>query len=291
MQIADELYALPLAEFTAARDGLAREHKSDRELATRIKALKKPSVAAWVVNLLVRRDPDQVTQVLDVGSALREAQTSLEADDLRALTRQRRQLTSAVTTQARRLAREEGHQVTPAVAEQVEATLTAAMLDEGAAAAVRGGLLVAGLAATGVDAVDAAAAVAVPEALGFTATPRAAPAPTPPDLHVVPDPDADAKAVAAAEERVANSRAAHDRAADELADAQADVDRLEARSMQLQGEIDEVRNRLAELESSLEETGEELGDAEDVREEAQQAAEAAAAQLSEAESALASLHR
>ena len=116
LALADELYGRPMAEFTPTRDALAKEHKADKEYAARIKALKKPSLAAWVVNLLVRRDPDQVAQVLDVGTALREAQASLDGEELRALTRQRRQLTAAVTTNARRLAREEGVKVTEAVA-------------------------------------------------------------------------------------------------------------------------------------------------------------------------------
>ena len=59
-------------------------------------------MAAWVVNLLVRREAEQVEQVLGVGAALREAQANMAGDELRALTRQRRQLTAAVTTRARR---------------------------------------------------------------------------------------------------------------------------------------------------------------------------------------------
>ena len=70
LEIADDLYALPLADFTPARDALAKEHKADKALAAAIKGLRKASVAAWVVNLLVRRDPDQVDQVLAVGEAL-----------------------------------------------------------------------------------------------------------------------------------------------------------------------------------------------------------------------------
>ena len=145
LEIADELYALPLGEFTPARDARAKELKGT-ELAAPVKALKKPSLAAWVVNLLVRRDADQVTQVLDLGTALREAAAGMEGEELRALTRQRRQLTAAVTTGARSLAAGEGVRVTPAVADQVEATLTAAMVDERCAEAVRSGLLVTALA-------------------------------------------------------------------------------------------------------------------------------------------------
>ena len=280
--IADELYALPLGDFTAARDARAKELKGT-DLAAPVKALKKPSLAAWVVNLLVRRDADQVTQVLDLGAALREAAAGMEGAELRSLTRQRRQLTAAVTTGARSLAVAEGVRVTQAVADQVEATLTAAMVDARCAEAVRSGLLVSALSTTGVDEVDLSAAVATPEALGFSATPVV---PAPPDLHVVPDPDADEKAVAAARERVAATEAAVARAREALDAAAADVTELEARGLQVQAEIDELRRRLADLESSYEEVEEELSDAEDVRSEAEASLAAASRDHDEATRAL-----
>ena len=291
LELADGLYALPLGDFTPARDALVKEHRADKELAARIKALRKPSLAAWVVNLLVRRDAAQVDQVLQVGTALREAQANLDGEELRALTRQRRQLTAAVTTRARGLAREEGVKVTPAVADQVEATLTAAMVDEGAARAVRSGLLVAALVATGVGEVDVAPALAAPEALGFEAAPREAePAPRP-ELRVVPDPEADTKALRAAEEKLAAARRDHD-AAREAADASAaEVEQLQARSLQLQSEVDELRGRIAQLEADMEENDDELADAEDVRAEADEAMAATARALAEAEAEVERLSR
>ena len=72
------------------------------------------------------------------------------------------------------IAAEEGVRVTSSVSDEVEATLTAGLVDPEAARAVRSGLLVRSLKATGVDAVDAAAAVALPSALGFAASPTAA---------------------------------------------------------------------------------------------------------------------
>ena len=280
--IADELYALPLGDFTSARDARAKELKGT-ELAAPVKALKKPSLAAWVVNLLVRRDADQVTQVLDLGAALREAAAGMEGEELRSLTRQRRQLTAAVTTGARSLAAEAGVRVTQAVADQVEATLTAAMVDARCAEAVRSGLLVSALSTTGVDEVDLSAAVATPEALGFSATPVE---PAPPELHVVPDPDADEKAVAAAQERVAESEAAVAKAREALDAAAGDVAELEARGLQLQAEADELKRRLADLESTYEEVEEELADAEDVRSEAEASLAAASRDHDEATRAL-----
>lgn len=287
---ADALYGLALAEFTPARDTRAKELKAgDAELAQRVKALRKPSTAAWVVNLLVRREAEQVGQVLAVGAALREAQANLAGDELRALTRQRRQLTAAVTARARAVAADLGLKVTSAVSDQVEATLTAAILDEDCARAVRSGLLVAPLSATGVGDVDLGTATAFPEALGLTATPREA-EPTPrPELHVVPDPEADRKARAEAQARVEEAEAELASAREALAAAASAVEQLEARGLQVQGEIDELRRRLAELEARADEVDEELEQAEDARADAESEVADAQRLRDEAAAALARL--
>lgn len=288
LAIADDLYALSLPDFTPARDARAKELKGS-DLAAPVKALKKPSLAAWVVNLLVRREGDQVDRILGVGASLREAQAAMSGDDLRALTRQRRQVTAAITQQARSLASEAGVKVTSAVADQVEATLTAAMLDERCAQAVRSGLLVTALSTTGVGETDLSGAVALPGALGFAAPPVEAAPEVRPDLRVVPDPDAERKArtaaeaaLAEAEEQLSDAQAAYDEAAGEVAE-------LEARALQVQSEIEELKRRLAELEATYDEVDEELGDAEDVRTDAQQALDEATSARDAAAAKLASL--
>jgi hypothetical protein len=270
LEVADELYALPLDRFTPERDARVKAAKGDPDLVAALKALRKPSLAAWVVNLLVRREAGQVEQVLAVGAALRDAQEGMDGAELRALTRQRRQLTSAVTAQARALAADEGVRVTQSVSDDVEATLTAGLVDPEAARAVRSGLLVRPLKTTGVDAVDVAAAVALPDALGFEASPTTAEVPAPPELHVVPGDDA-ARRREDAEEALAEAEAAAGEAEQELGTARAAVEELRARSLQLQSEIDELRRRLAERESSAEETDDELAEAEKTRAEAEQA--------------------
>ncbi|MDH2416739.1 hypothetical protein [Nocardioides sp. CER19] len=265
LAIADELYALPLAAFTPARDKRAKELKD-----ARVKGLRKPVVSAWVVNLLVRHETEQVDQVLAVGEALRDAAAGMDAAQLRELTKQRRQLTAAVTTRARAVARERGVKVTEAVADQVEATLTAAMLDPGAAAAVRSGLLVSPLAATGVDAVDAAAAVAVPEALGFAAAPVSR------ELHVVPDLDPGEAERTRRKEALKEAKEALEEARHEHREAEAQVKALEARALQVAAELEEARRRVADLEERAEEVDDELAGAEDSR-------DAAAEQVAEAQ--------
>lgn len=267
-KIADCLYAAPLGEFTASRDAEARaiiRESGDRELAASVRALKKPSLAAWVVNLLVRNEGDQISEILMVAEGLRAAQTAMDGAQLRALTRQRRQLTAAVTTRARALAAEHGVRVTSTVAEQIEATLTAALLNADAAAALRTGLLVEPLTPTGVTERSPLLALAIPEALGYVPT-QAPPA----KLRVVPDPDAGAKteaalratqraaleaALASAQEQVRSARA-------DYRSAQEAVSALQARTLQGQAEMDELNRRLTSIESELERLDDELADAE-----------------------------
>lgn len=129
-EIADELYGLPPEEFTRARDTAARA-ATDPVASKAIKALRKPTAAAHVVNMLVRTDPDGVDELVALGEQLRTAMTGGGAD-VRELTEQRRSLVT-------RLAR---HDVAPAVQAEVVATLEAATADPGIAEQVRSGRLV-----------------------------------------------------------------------------------------------------------------------------------------------------
>jgi hypothetical protein len=300
LSIAEELYSLPPGEFTGTRNQWVKQSRSDgdKELATRVGELRKPSLAAWVVNMMMRHQGDEMAQVLDLGASLRQAQTDLDGDALRALTRQRRQLTTAVTRQGRTLAGELGQKVTEAVADQVQDTLHAAMVDEDAAAAVRSGMLVAALAATGVGSVDVADAVAVPAALGLTARPR--PKPSRPaagrtELKVVPEPEPDPeelrreRELEAARDAVTKAVAAADEAARKVRKARKRVSKVQAQTLQAADELEEVRRRAAELEHTLEQLDAETTTAEERRDRAQARYAEAQDALEEAQEALAEL--
>src|SRR4051794_41928643 len=71
----DRLYELPLSEFTAARNALAKELGGEQ--GKRVKALRKPSVAAWALNQAVRGAPDKLREFLSAGEGLREAYEAL----------------------------------------------------------------------------------------------------------------------------------------------------------------------------------------------------------------------
>ena len=70
-QAAEELYGLPPGEFTRARDARVKELRTegDREAADAVKGLRKPTVAAWALNQLARRNRRDVDLLLDAGRA------------------------------------------------------------------------------------------------------------------------------------------------------------------------------------------------------------------------------
>jgi hypothetical protein len=142
-EVADELYGLPPEEFMPARTTYEQQARADgdKQLAAEIKALGKPSTAAWVCNVLVRHHRAEIENLVELGGLLREAQENLAGDQLRALDVQRRQLVSALTRQSRALAHQLGHPVSAGVGTQVEETLRAAMADPEAGEALLEGRL------------------------------------------------------------------------------------------------------------------------------------------------------
>ena len=151
-EIGDELYGLPPQAFTAARDAYVAEAKSsgDRTAAAQVAAMKRPSVAAWLVNLVALRQPEAVERLLDLGETIRQAQGNVPPAQLRDLSAQRRKEIDATLAQARTLAAALG-EAAPAKQHlsDVEATLAAAMADADAARLVRSGRVLKALSYSG----------------------------------------------------------------------------------------------------------------------------------------------
>ena len=144
---ADELYGLPPGEFTRARDERAKELRKagDRGAADAVKALRKPTVAAWALNQLRRSRRKDVDRLLAAGEELRAAQEDLLAGGDRAAFQEaaatERELVAKLSADATELASKGGERGS-GLAEKVAATLHAAALDEETAEAVRAGRLV-----------------------------------------------------------------------------------------------------------------------------------------------------
>ena len=171
---ASALYALAPEDFTAARDAAAKRARAagDKAGAAALKALRRPSVSAWLVNRLVADHHELLEQLLAVGPSLAEAQATGRADALRELGRQRRALVEAVTDTAL-----QARPSSAAVRDEVAGTLEAALADPSSADAVRSGRLVRALSYAGFGSVDLEGAVALSAATAATAGDGAEPRP------------------------------------------------------------------------------------------------------------------
>ncbi|MCP2350818.1 hypothetical protein [Nonomuraea roseoviolacea] len=138
-EVADRLYGLPPSEFTAAREAEARAAKDagDAKLSREIGRLRKPTVSAWAVNRAAREHPDDLRELLEVGEELRRAWAAHDAEALAEVARRR----GAVAERVGRLVKEDMG-LSAAASVEVDRTLDAAVVDEGAAAEVRQGRLV-----------------------------------------------------------------------------------------------------------------------------------------------------
>jgi hypothetical protein len=143
-----DLYGLPLERFTAERTALAKRLRQDgeRDQASEVSKLRKPSVAAWAVNQLVRTQKRGVDELFQAGDELARAQASVlahrgDTSSLRDAVDAERSAVDALVDRARGLLSDGGVELSAARLEQVRETLHAAALDEEARAQVRAGRL------------------------------------------------------------------------------------------------------------------------------------------------------
>ncbi|WP_285026665.1 hypothetical protein [Plantibacter sp. ME-Dv--P-122b] len=138
-----ELLRVPLSGFVAERKRLAvaARDDGDDDLATAILALRKPSVAAWALNVLTAHRPDLLGELERLGSALGDAQRSGDATALRTLGAERRSLIATLVTATVGAAAAEGASLSGTVIETVRQSLQAASADADLAAQVSSGRL------------------------------------------------------------------------------------------------------------------------------------------------------
>lgn len=150
---ARRLYATPPDRFIAERDEVVAQARAagDRDAARQLAKLRRPTIAAWLVNLLAIRRPELISRLGDLASALRTAQRELRGGQLRELSVQRRELVAALVREAAGLALAADPDADPGrlPLAEVESTLNAALSDEGVAAEVAAGRLVRAVAYAG----------------------------------------------------------------------------------------------------------------------------------------------
>ena len=100
----DDLYKLPLGDFTGARNALAKSLSKDD--AKQIKGLEKPTVVPWAVNQVYWRARSTYDRVMNSGGKLRAAQiAALEGRnaDVRAASEAHRRAIGEAVAEAERL--------------------------------------------------------------------------------------------------------------------------------------------------------------------------------------------
>ena len=110
----DDLYRQPLAEFTAARNALAKTLSGDE--AKRVKALAKPNLVPWAVNQVYWQARSVYDRLLKAGERLRKAQiAALEgrSRDVRAANDAHRHAIADAVAEAERLAGAAGSKPSP----------------------------------------------------------------------------------------------------------------------------------------------------------------------------------
>ena len=159
--VADELYGADPAGFVARRTELVKEARAakNRDLATQIGALRRPTVAAWYVNLLARSSSEELDALLELGARMRAAQAELDMATVASLLPERRDRERAALKRLEQVLAGEGITPSPAAMAEVAGTLTAAVADPAAAAAVRSGCLARSLVYAGFGEVDLSDAV------------------------------------------------------------------------------------------------------------------------------------
>lgn len=159
----DAIHAVDRDEFVAERDRRVRELRTEghREEATALKAHRKPTVPAWAVNQLARRQAKAVEELIAAGGRLRTAQVRATsgkgADGLRPATQQVRDLAGDLASSARRVLEEAG--ASAAHVDEVQQTLFAAAIDPELQETLRRGVFTRPVEAAGFGAIPGLAAV------------------------------------------------------------------------------------------------------------------------------------
>ncbi len=164
------LYVLDPDTFTNARDALARQRKADGDLvgAAAVTRLRRPTVAAWLLNLTALQRPALVSEVVDLAARLRSTQSDAVAGrgggGLRALTVERRDVVRRTVQVATEIGQNRGRTVSTSHIDEMTRTVEAALADEELAGRWSAGQLAAAAQAAGFAFADVDAAVVVTKA-------------------------------------------------------------------------------------------------------------------------------
>jgi hypothetical protein len=266
-EAASRLYAAPAADFIATRNELAKELKAagDQLGSTRLKALRKPTVAAWLANLVARELPDDIDDLLALGDEFREATADLDGERLRELTPRRHKLLDQLAKSANGLSEREGQKVSADVGQKLRETLDAALVDPAAGEALREARLSSALRHVGFGVVDESGepsnVTPLTDERRKRAEERRAAAKAQPEKET--GESAAEKAKREKAEREEEEREAAEKAAakKEFDDAVAAAESAESTVADLSDQLDAAREALADAQEAVHRIGDELDEA------------------------------
>ena len=243
---ADDLYALSPDDFIERRKQLVAEARQagDRELATQINQLRRPTRSAWLINLLARHEPEALTALLELGAALQDAQQRMAGDELRQLSAERRKTVDTLARRAIELGREHGYSAPEGAVQEVGQTLQSALGDPEIADVIRAGHLTQAVTYGGFGPTDLASA------LGASLPTKAPSQPKEQAVSTEPAPAPDPKQRRQAEKAVkdARERATATRKAAESAEAEAEA--ATQRADELADQVESLRSQLRQAEAA-----------------------------------------
>ncbi|MET7737510.1 hypothetical protein ABZT02_40250 [Streptomyces sp. NPDC005402] len=274
-EVLDDLYTTPPADFVARREELAVAAKAagHADDARRIHAARRPTLAAWAANLLLRSRPQESGQFLELGQALREAYRTLDAAGISELSEQRRRIVAALSRQAAQLAQEAGHRLSDSARQDVESTLRAVLTDPDAADRWAGGRLEGALTPP-----SDFPGTAPPT--GAARKPRRETAPRPSARTQAKDELADRRRLS--KERLDHARAVAEETAQRLQDARTEETDAEAAWQRARDRHDEARQQVSTAEQQLQQARQELQRADREQQEAEERSRAATDALARA---------
>ena len=299
------LYRLPLGEFTAARNGLAKElqKKGDADAANEVKALPKPSVSAWAVNQLFAREADRMRSLIAAGErarkALQHTLTVGDAEALRDALQEQREQRDALRESAAEILAEDLRAPGQAILDRVTVNLDALALSPGAAEDAERGWLSQDLEPPGFEVLSGLQFAAPrPDRRGLRLVPPPAekrpaeakpaekkPAAKKPAAKAAPEEERRRQAEEAAREREEERRRAR------IERAQEKADRLNAEADTLRRDAERAEREAAEAERAVQEATRRARLAQEDAERIRRKAERAAADAERAENDLEAARR
>ena len=264
---ADELYAVSPDDFTERRQQLVAEARKEgnREVATQIGKLRRPTRSAWLINLLSRDGADNIDALFELGVALQQAQQRMAGNELRQLSAERRKTVDAMARRAVELGRQQGYDAPDGALQEVGQTLQTALGDPEIADLVRAGRLTQAVTYGGFGSTDLAAALGASLSTKAPSRPEKRAEPQPP-------PKRDAKQRREAEKAAAEARerATEARQAAEAAEKEAEA--ATQRADDLADQVESLRTQLRQTEAAEREARDEARAARKHHQELRQAA-------------------